>query len=143
MVAGKPIKFQIWDTAGQEKYHSLARECLLISYFCRRLTVGEIDIAMYYRGAAAAIVVYDITRADSFVTLKNWVEELRTQGPADIAIAIAGNKADLDDKRVSDRGLSILWFFYDTWTRISRKLKLLPMLKKLVRFSWRPVRKTT
>jgi Ras-related protein Rab-22 len=45
MVQGKPIKFQIWDTAGQEKYHSLA--------------------PMYYRGAAAAIIVYDITRSVS------------------------------------------------------------------------------
>merc|ERR1719359_92811 len=49
MVDGKPIKFKIWDTAGQEKYHSLA--------------------PMYYRGAAAAIVVYDITRAVQFATV--------------------------------------------------------------------------
>ena len=35
------VKFEIWDTAGQERYHSLA--------------------PMYYRGAQAAIVVYDIT----------------------------------------------------------------------------------
>ena len=43
VVDDQAIKFQIWDTAGQEKYHSLA--------------------PMYYRGASAAIVVYDITRA--------------------------------------------------------------------------------
>jgi len=55
---------------------------------------------MYYRGAAAAIVVYDITRASSFKTLKHWVEELKTKGPKDIAIAIAGNKADLHASRV-------------------------------------------
>jgi GTPase SAR1 family protein len=55
---------------------------------------------MYYRGAAAAIVVYDITRSSSFKTLKHWVEELKTKGPKDIAIAIAGNKADLDHMRV-------------------------------------------
>eukprot|EP00341_Mesodinium_pulex_P010414 CAMPEP_0116922212 /NCGR_PEP_ID=MMETSP0467-20121206/22123_1 /TAXON_ID=283647 /ORGANISM="Mesodinium pulex, Strain SPMC105" /LENGTH=199 /DNA_ID=CAMNT_0004600491 /DNA_START=18 /DNA_END=617 /DNA_ORIENTATION=- len=79
MVDGKPIKFQIWDTAGQEKYHSLA--------------------PMYYRGAAAAIIVYDITRANTFKTLKNWVEELKAQGPQEIAIAVAGNKADLEDQR--------------------------------------------
>ena len=79
VVQGKPIKFQIWDTAGQEKYHSLA--------------------PMYYRGAAAAIIVYDITRPNTFKTLKNWVEELRNQGPKDIAIAIAGNKADLANLR--------------------------------------------
>lgn len=37
------VKFEIWDTAGQERYHSLA--------------------PMYYRGAAAAIIVYDITNS--------------------------------------------------------------------------------
>jgi Ras-related protein Rab-22 len=78
-VDGKPIKFQIWDTAGQEKYHSLA--------------------PMYYRGAAAAIVVYDITRKSSFQTLQNWVKELKQLGPEDIVIAIAANKSDLGDQR--------------------------------------------
>jgi len=86
MVSGKPIKFQIWDTAGQEKYHSLA--------------------PMYYRGAAAAIIVYDITRLSTFKTLKSWVEELRSQGPKDIAIAIAGNKADLGSKREVDTAIA-------------------------------------
>ncbi|KAJ0399854.1 hypothetical protein P43SY_000422 [Pythium insidiosum] len=74
-----PIKYQIWDTAGQEKYHSLA--------------------PMYYRGAAAAIVVYDITRKQSLTTLKNWVKELKQLGPDNIVIAIAGNKSDLEEKR--------------------------------------------
>lgn len=78
-VDAKPIKFQIWDTAGQEKYHSLA--------------------PMYYRGAAAAIVVYDITQAGSFVTLKNWVKELQTLGPEGIIIAVCGNKADMAERR--------------------------------------------
>lgn len=73
---------QIWDTAGQEKYHSLA--------------------PMYYRGAGAAIVVYDITKMHSFRTLKEWVNELQAQGPQDITIAIAGNKRDLESERVSD-----------------------------------------
>ena len=76
---------QIWDTAGQEKYHSLA--------------------PMYYRGAGAAIVVYDITKMHSFRTLKEWINELQAQGPQDIAIAIAGNKRDLEPQRV--RGSSL------------------------------------
>jgi small GTP-binding protein len=76
------VKFQIWDTAGQEKYRSLA--------------------PMYYRGAAAAIVVYDITRVDTFKTLRSWVDELRAQGPKDISIAVAGNKADMSDAREID-----------------------------------------
>uniref|UniRef100_A0A7S2SUM8 Uncharacterized protein n=1 Tax=Rhizochromulina marina TaxID=1034831 RepID=A0A7S2SUM8_9STRA len=82
MVDGSPIKFQIWDTAGQEKYHSLA--------------------PMYYKGAAAAIVVYDITKESTFQTLKDWVAELRSQGPENIVIAVAGNKSDLESEREVD-----------------------------------------
>lgn len=73
------IKFEIWDTAGQERYKSLA--------------------PMYYRGAAAAIVVYDITNYDSFLRAKQWVKELQRQGSPNIVIALAGNKCDLSDKR--------------------------------------------
>jgi GTPase SAR1 family protein len=59
---------------------------------------------MYYRGAAAAIIVYDITRAATFQTLKNWVRELQQLGPENIVIAICGNKNDLEDRRVRCRG---------------------------------------
>lgn len=50
--------------------------------------------------AAAAIIVYDITKATSFNTLKNWVRELQQLGPENIVIAVCGNKADLESKRV-------------------------------------------
>ncbi|CAN4083707.1 unnamed protein product [Withania somnifera] len=73
------VKFEIWDTAGQERYHSLA--------------------PMYYRGAAAAIIVYDITSLDSFARAKKWVQELQKQGNPNLIMALAGNKADLEDKR--------------------------------------------
>jgi small GTP-binding protein len=74
------VKFEIWDTAGQERYHSLA--------------------PMYYRGAQAAIVVYDITNQESFAKAKNWVKELQRQASPNIVIALAGNKADLAARRV-------------------------------------------
>mmetsp|Transcript_23441 Transcript_23441/g.79781 ORF Transcript_23441/g.79781 Transcript_23441/m.79781 type:complete len:203 (-) Transcript_23441:2305-2913(-) len=73
------VKFEIWDTAGQERYHSLA--------------------PMYYRGAAAAIIVYDITNQDSFARAKSWVRELQRQGNPSLVMALAGNKADLAEKR--------------------------------------------
>lgn len=73
------VKFEIWDTAGQERYHSLA--------------------PMYYRGAQAAIVVYDITNQDSFGRAKTWVKELQRQASPNIVIALTGNKADLANKR--------------------------------------------
>lgn len=76
------VKFEIWDTAGQERYHSLA--------------------PMYYRGAQAAIVVYDIQNQDSFQRAKTWVKELQRQASPNIVIALAGNKADLANSRVVD-----------------------------------------
>jgi small GTP-binding protein len=69
------VKFEIWDTAGQERYRSLA--------------------SMYYRGAAAALVVYDITNKDSFDSAKSWVKELQKRGEPNVVIALAGNKVDL------------------------------------------------
>ncbi|KTG32830.1 hypothetical protein cypCar_00009903 [Cyprinus carpio] len=74
------VKFEIWDTAGQERYHSLA--------------------PMYYRGAQAAIVVFDITKPETFERAKAWVKELQRQASPNIVIALAGNKADLADKRL-------------------------------------------
>jgi Ras-related protein Rab-5C len=73
------VKFEIWDTAGQERYRSLA--------------------PMYYRGAAAAVVVYDITNPDSFSGAKSWVKELQRRGDPNVVIALAGNKADLEARR--------------------------------------------
>ncbi|KAG9135750.1 hypothetical protein Leryth_002461 [Lithospermum erythrorhizon] len=73
------VKLEIWDTAGQERYHSLA--------------------PMYYRGAAAAIIVYDISNADSFTRAKKWVQELQKQGNPNMVMALAGNKCDLEEKR--------------------------------------------
>lgn len=73
------IKFDIWDTAGQERYQSLA--------------------PMYYRGAAAAVVVYDITNADSFERAKKWVQQLQRHGNSNMIVALVANKADLNSDR--------------------------------------------
>lgn len=54
---------------------------------------------MYYRGAAAAIVVYDITNAASFTRAKKWVQELQAQGNPNTIMALAGNKADMVEAR--------------------------------------------
>ena len=73
------VKFEIWDTAGQERYHSLA--------------------PMYYRNAQAAVVVYDITNADTFERAKKWVSEFQRQALPDTVLALAGNKSDLETRR--------------------------------------------
>lgn len=75
----RKIDFKIWDTAGQEKYRSLA--------------------PMYYRGAGAALLVYDVSKATSFEVLQSWVDELKSNGPPGIVLGLCGNKCDLDDDR--------------------------------------------
>ena len=80
---GKNLSFEIWDTAGQEKYRSLSK--------------------MFYKDAGVAILVYDITSKESFEQLKNyWVIQLREYGPKNIIIAIAGNKSDLENEQVDE-----------------------------------------
>ena len=54
---------------------------------------------MYYRNAAAAVVVYDITNEVTFTVLQEWITELNRLGPPNIVLAIAGNKSDLEDDR--------------------------------------------
>ena len=69
---------------------------------------------MYYRGAQAAIVVYDITNADSFDRAKNWVKELQRQGNPNIVISLAANKVDLESKRAvsADVSFNITVFYF-------------------------------
>jgi small GTP-binding protein len=57
---------------------------------------------MYYRGAQAALIVYDITSKDSFLKAQNWVRELQRQASANIVIALVGNKLDLANRRQVD-----------------------------------------
>lgn len=76
---GHCIKAQIWDTAGQERYRSITNA--------------------YYKGAKAAIIVYDITNLNSFVGVERWLKEIRAVGDKDIHLVLVGNKSDLDVKR--------------------------------------------
>jgi len=74
-----PVKLQIWDTAGQEKFRSITRS--------------------YYRGAAGALLVYDITRRETFEHLTSWLEDCRKYSSSDITIMLIGNKSDLESSR--------------------------------------------
>ena len=77
----KRYKFEIWDTAGQERYRSLA--------------------PMYYRGAKAAVIVYDITDEDTFKGAKTWVSEIKKKSN-NCLILLVGNKVDLTNNRKVD-----------------------------------------
>ncbi|KAG6758525.1 hypothetical protein POTOM_038880 [Populus tomentosa] len=85
------IKFEIWDTAGQERYAALA--------------------PLYYRGAAVAVIVYDITSPETFNKAQYWVKELQKHGSPDIVMALVGNKADLQEKREVPAQASIVIYW--------------------------------
>lgn len=71
----KTVKAQIWDTAGQERYRAVT--------------------SAYYRGAVGAMLVYDITKRQSFDHVARWLEELRGHADKNIVIMLVGNKTDL------------------------------------------------
>ncbi|XP_005564911.1 ras-related protein Rab-18 isoform X5 [Macaca nemestrina] len=74
-VDGNKAKLAIWDTAGQERFRTLTPS--------------------YYRGAQGVILVYDVTRRDTFVKLDNWLNELETYCTRnDIVNMLVGNKID-------------------------------------------------
>mmetsp|Transcript_6335 Transcript_6335/g.19128 ORF Transcript_6335/g.19128 Transcript_6335/m.19128 type:complete len:211 (-) Transcript_6335:1803-2435(-) len=78
-VDDQQLKLQIWDTAGQESFRSITRS--------------------YYRGAAGALLVYDITRKETFDHLLSWLEDARKNSISNMTIILVGNKADLEHRR--------------------------------------------
>ncbi|XP_049851799.1 ras-related protein Rab-2B-like [Schistocerca gregaria] len=79
MIDNKRVKLQIWDTAGQEKFRSITRS--------------------YYRGASGALLVYDITRRETFEHLSSWLEDCRKCSSNNTVIVLVGNKCDLEPDR--------------------------------------------
>ena len=81
---GKAIKFDIWDTVGQERFRSMAK--------------------IFYKDAKVIIFVYDITSQKSFDALQNfWYNEIKTNCGVTPVIAVVGNKTDLyDDQKVDN-----------------------------------------
>ncbi|KAD4584632.1 hypothetical protein R6Q59_036544 [Mikania micrantha] len=75
----KTVKVQIWDTAGQERYRAVT--------------------SAYYRGAVGAMLVYDMTKRQSFEHMTRWLEELRGHADKNIVIMLIGNKCDLGNLR--------------------------------------------
>lgn len=77
-IDSKLIKIQIWDTAGQEAFQAITRT--------------------YYKGAVGALLVYDITRKDTFLHAVKWLEEVRNNSSRSIVVILVGNKKDLESK---------------------------------------------
>uniref|UniRef100_A0A336KYG1 Ras-related protein Rab-43 n=1 Tax=Culicoides sonorensis TaxID=179676 RepID=A0A336KYG1_CULSO len=81
-VDGKRVKLQIWDTAGQERFRTITQS--------------------YYRSANGVIIVYDITKRQSYVNLQRWIDEVRRYTASNVILALVGNKCDLEGDRQVD-----------------------------------------
>jgi len=77
----QPTRVGIWDTAGQERYDSLC--------------------PMYYRGASAAIIVFDVTECSSFAKANHWLQTLK-ENETKAGLILVGTKIDLEEKRKID-----------------------------------------
>lgn len=73
-----PIKLHIWDTAGQELFKSIIRS--------------------YYRGAIGAILVYDISRRETYDNIIFWLNDVKKNNNMNIQYILVGNKSDLERK---------------------------------------------
>ena len=73
------FKIEIWDTAGQERYKAIT--------------------TTYYKGAKGALIVYDITRKETFDSVDRWISELNNSGDKNMTMLLIGNKCDLDSQR--------------------------------------------
>ena len=79
MIEGQTVKAQLWDTAGQERYRAIT--------------------TAYYREAVGAVIVYDITKEDTFKSVEKWVQDVRNNTSREICIMLVGNKCDLRKER--------------------------------------------
>ncbi|KAJ1081126.1 hypothetical protein NDU88_001310 [Pleurodeles waltl] len=76
-VEGMTVKAQIWDTAGLERYRAIT--------------------SAYYRGAVGALLVFDITKHQTYDCIERWLKELYDHADANIVVMLVGNKTDLTD----------------------------------------------
>jgi len=81
-VDGKRINLSIWDTAGQEKFRSLT--------------------SSYYRGTQGIILVYDVTKRESFESLSHWLNEVDMYSTnPNVITLLVGNKIDKPERVVT------------------------------------------
>ena len=79
-IKDKYSKLQIYDTAGQERYHSI--------------------VSNYFRGSHGCFIVYDITNPESFDKIEFWYQSVKQKASNDVSIILVGNKCDLEEQRV-------------------------------------------
>jgi len=73
------ITLKVWDTAGQERFRSL--------------------VPMYYRNSDAVAIIFDVSDSDSFIQVKNWINEVKKNTDTPVVYYVVGNKTDLVSTR--------------------------------------------
>lgn len=80
--SGETIKVQLWDTAGQDRYRTIAKN--------------------YYKGSHGILLLYDITKVNSFENIRDWIKDIREEVYEKAIIFLIGNKNDkVDERKVS------------------------------------------
>jgi Ras-related protein Rab-2A len=82
IIDGMNIKLQIWDTAGQEAFKSITRS--------------------YYRGSAGALLVFDLSKRETFDHLKDWLNSIKSSASHNTKILLVGNKCDLIKREITN-----------------------------------------
>lgn len=86
-IDGVPIKIQIWDTAGQEQFHTITKS--------------------YYRGSHGILLVFDVSNRSTLTKTKMWMESIREAASDDVTVVLIGNKKDLDREVSEEECLAI------------------------------------
>ena len=77
--SGKTVKVQLWDTAGQDKYRTIAKN--------------------YFKGSHGILLLYDITKQSSYDNIREWIHDIKEEVSEKAIIFLIGNKIDMTDKR--------------------------------------------
>jgi Ras-related protein Rab-18 len=125
---GKRVKLTVWDTAGQERFRTLT--------------------SSYYRGAHGVVLVYDVTKQDTFENLEQWLNEVNMYGPSSgsgsggnndsVVKLLVGNKCDLDRKVSKEeadawaRKNGMLFLEASAKTRLGIRQVFMEVVKKMI-----------
>jgi Rab family protein len=85
---GGTVRVQIWDTAGQERFKAIT--------------------SAHYRKSLGALLVYDITKEQTFKNIEKWINEVKDHAEPEIVLMLVGNKLDICQRDPSERAVSTL-----------------------------------
>ncbi|KAI8065607.1 ras family-domain-containing protein [Gongronella butleri] len=107
-LSDRTVRLQLWDTAGQERFRSL--------------------IPSYIRDSSVAVVVYDISNRESFLSISKWIDDVRAERGNDAIVVLVGNKTDLEKREVTTdegekRAKDLNVMFFETSAKAGHNVK--------------------